>query len=309
MKQRSLGSLTVSEVGIGCNNFGIRLDQAGTDAVVHAALDHGVTFFDTSNTYGETKSELFLGRALGARRADVTIATKFGMGLDERFPDIRWSASPDYIEEACEASLQRLGTDYIDLYQLHFPDAATPLEDTIACLQGLVEKGKIREFGCSNFDAVSLHDAFTAARGGRPFRSVQNQYSLLSREPEEGVLAACDELGLGLLPYYPLANGMLTDKFVPGEAPVAGSRLSLMPENRRGHWLGDDMVARAGRVHAYAKEIGSPVLTLAFSWLLSHPQVSSVIAGASNPAQVAANVAAVTTLDDATRAHLDELTK
>ena len=309
MQQRSLGSLTVSEVGIGCNNFGLRLDQAGTDAVVHAALDHGVTLFDTSNTYGETKSELQLGRALGARRGQVTIATKFGMGLDDRFPAIKWSASPAYIEAACEASLQRLGTDYIDLYQLHFPDAATPLEDTIATLQTLVEKGKIREFGCSNFDAASLHNATTAAKGGRPFRSVQNQYSLLSREPEDGVLAACDELGLGLLPYYPLANGMLTDKFVPGEAPPEGSRLSTMPENRRSHWLGDDMVEQARRVHAYAKEINTPVLTLAFSWLLSHPQVSSVIAGASNPSQVAANVAAATSLDAHVVERLNELTK
>ena len=308
MQQRSIGSLRVSEVGLGCNNFGMRLDQAGTDVVVHAALDHGITFFDTSNTYGETKSELFLGKALGNRRSGVHIASKFGMGLDEKYPDIKWSAHPDYVASACDASLQRLGTDYIDLYQLHFPDAATPLEDTIAALQALVEAGKIREFGCSNFEPERLALAKEAARGGQAFVSVQNQYSLLSREPETGVLDSCDELGLGLLPYYPLANGMLTDKFVPGMPPPAGSRLDKMPENRRGHWLGDEMVQRAGAVHSYAKEINTPVLTLAFSWLLSHPQVSSVIAGASNAAQVAANVSAVTTLSSEVVAELNRLT-
>ncbi len=308
MQQRSIGSLRVSEVGLGCNNFGMRLDQAGTNVVVHAALDHGITFFDTSNTYGETKSEQFLGRALGDRRSGVHIASKFGMGLDERYPDIKWSAHPDYVASACDASLKRLGTDYIDLYQLHFPDAEVPLEDTIAALQSLVEAGKIREFGCSNFDPARLALAKEAARGGQAFVSVQNQYSLLSREPEDGVLDSCDELGLGLLPYYPLANGMLTDKFVPGMPPPAGSRLDKMPENRRGHWLGDEMVQRAGAVHAYAKEINTPVLTLAFSWLLSHPQVSSVIAGASNAEQIAANVQAVTTLSSETVAKLNALT-
>ena len=308
METRSLGSLQISAVGIGCNNFGMRLDEAGTSAIVHAALDHGITFFDTSNTYGATQSEVLLGRALGARRRDVHIATKFGMGLDESFPDIKWSAAPDYIESALEASLARLGTDYVDLYQLHFPDANTPLEDTIAALQTLRDAGKIREFGCSNFSADMLRDAHRAARGAQGFRSVQNQYSLLHREPEEGVLDACDELGMGLLPFYPLANGMLTDTYVPGAAPSAGTRLAAMPENRRGHWLGDDMVARAGRVHDVAREAGISVLTLAFSWLLSHRQVSSVIAGASNPHQVAANVAAVTTLGDDVVAALDAAT-
>ena len=308
MEERSIGSLRVSSVGLGCNNFGIRLDQTGTDNVVHAALDHGITFFDTSNTYGETQSEFFLGRALGARRASISIASKFGMGLDERFPDIKWSAHPDYVASACEESLRRLGTDHIDLYQLHFPDAATPLEDTIAALQSLVAAGKIREFGCSNFDAASLRSAHVAALGQQPFRSVQNQYSLLARDPEDGVLAACDELGLGLLPYYPLANGMLTDKFVPGAPPAEGTRLAKMPENRRGHWLGEEMVDRASAVHTFARSINTPVLTLAFSWLLSHPQVSSVIAGASNAEQIAANVAAVRALSPEVIAELNRLT-
>lgn len=309
MKTRSLGSLHISEVGIGCNNFGMRLDEAGTKVVVDAAIDHGVTFFDTSNTYGATQSEVLLGRALGTRRPHVHIATKFGMGLDDNFPDIKWSAAPDYIRSACEASLSRLGTDYIDLYQLHFPDAATPLEDTIAALQDLQSAGKIREFGCSNFEPKRLRDAARAAGTGSRFRSVQNQYSLLHREPEEGVLDVCDELDMGLLPFYPLANGMLTDKFTPGEAPPVGTRLANMPENRRGHWLGDDMVNAAHRVHAIAREHNVSVLTLAFSWLLSHGAVRSVIAGASNAQQVAANVAAVTTLDDALLRELDAATK
>ena len=309
MKSRSLGSLHISEVGIGCNNFGMRLDEAGTKVVVDAAIDHGITFFDTSNTYGATQSEVLLGRALGARRPHVHIATKFGMGLDENFPDIKWSAAPDYIRSACEASLSRLGTDYIDLYQLHFPDAATPLEDTIATLQDLQSAGKIREFGCSNFEPERLRDAARAAGAGSRFQSVQNQYSLLHREPEDGVLDVCDELDMGLLPFYPLANGMLTDKFTPGEAPPAGSRLANMPENRRGHWLGDDMVNAAQRVHAIARDHNISVLTLAFSWLLSHSAVRSVIAGASNAQQVSANVAAVTALDDALLQELDVATK
>ena len=309
MKTRSLGSLEISEVGIGCNNFGMRLDEVGTKVVVDAALDHGITFFDTSNTYGATQSEVLLGRALGGRRSRVHIATKFGMGLDDNFPDIRWSAAPDYIVSACDASLARLSTDYIDLYQLHFPDAATPIEDTIAALQGLQAAGKIREFGCSNFDATMLRSAAAAAGGGSTFRSVQNQYSLLHREPETGVLEACGELQMGLLPFYPLANGMLTDKFTPGAAPVAGSRLANMPENRRGHWLGDDMVAAAQRVHDIAHRHDVSVLTLAFSWLLHHPEVSSVIAGASNAEQVAANVAAATQLEPSLIAELNEATK
>ena len=309
MKSRSLGSLHISEVGIGCNNFGMRLDEAGTKVVVDAAIDHGITFFDTSNTYGATQSEVLLGRALGARRPHVHIATKFGMGLDENFPDIKWSAAPDYIRSACEASLSRLGTDYIDLYQLHFPDAATPLEDTIATLQDLQSAGKIREFGCSNFEPERLREAARAAGTGSRFQSVQNQYSLLHREPEDGVLDVCDELDMGLLPFYPLANGMLTDKFTPGEAPPAGSRLANMPENRRGHWLGDDMVNAAHRVHAIARDHNISVLTLAFSWLLSHSAVRSVIAGASNAQQVSANVAAVTALDDALLQELDVATK
>jgi aryl-alcohol dehydrogenase-like predicted oxidoreductase len=230
------------------------------------------------------------------------------MGLDDNFPEIKWSAAPDYIESALEASLSRLGTDYLDLYQLHFPDAATPLEDTIATLHNLRDAGKIREFGCSNFTAEMLRDAHRAAAGGEGFRSVQNQYSLLHREPEDGVLDACDELGMGLLPFYPLANGMLTDKYIPGAAPVDGTRLAAMPENRRGHWLGDDMVARAGRVHDVAREAEIPVLTLAFSWLLSHRQISSVIAGASNADQVAANVAAITNLSDEVLAALNAAT-
>jgi aryl-alcohol dehydrogenase-like predicted oxidoreductase len=290
MEHRSLGSLSVSVVGVGCNNFGARLDQAGSSAVVHAALEAGVNFFDTADIYGATKSEVFLGVALGARRAEAVVASKFGMPID----DTRHGASPEYVRAACEDSLRRLGTDYIDLYQLHYPDESVPIAETLGALNELVVAGKVREIGCSNFTAEQLRDAKAAAGASATFVSVQNQYSLLDRSPErDGVLAACDELGIGFLPFYPLANGLLTGKVRPGEAPPAGTRLASMPSDRSAHWLSEEMKGRVAALLAYADSIDTPLLSVAFSWLLSHRAVTSVIAGASSPAQIAANAEAV----------------
>ena len=305
MERRTLGSLHVSAVGIGCNNFGSRLDGEGTTRVVNAAIEHGINFFDTADIYGATQSEVLLGAALGARRSDVVIATKFGMPLD----DTHFGAAPSYVKAACEDSLRRLGTDYIDLYQLHYPDETVPIGDTIAALQELVAAGKVREIGCSNLSAQQLRDAKEAAGDGPGFVTVQNQYSLLAREPEhDGVLEACAQLGIGFLPFYPLANGLLTGKIRPGEPLPAESRLSTMPADRSVHWLSDEFQARVGALLLYAQKIEVPMLRLAFSWLLSHPQVTSVIAGASNPVQVRANAEAPLILSDEQVKRLNELT-
>ena len=305
MERRSLGSLEVSEVGLGCNNFGTRLDQARATLVVNGALEAGVTFFDTADTYGATNSEVFLGEALGARRRDVVIATKFGMPID----DTHFGAKPAYVRSACEDSLRRLNTDCIDLYQLHYPDETVPIAETLGALQELVAEGKVREIGCSNFNAQQLRDAKAAAGEGPSFVSVQNQFSLLDRSPErDGVLATCQDLSIGLLPFYPLANGLLTGKVRPGEPLLEGTRLSNMPPERSAHWLSDEFQFRVGSLLEYAESINVPILSLAFSWLLSHPVVPSVIAGASSADQIRANVASVAALSDEQLEELSRLT-
>jgi aryl-alcohol dehydrogenase-like predicted oxidoreductase len=305
VEHRLLGTLSVSVVGVGCNNFGTRLDERAARAVVDGAIEHGVTFFDTADVYGSTHSEEILGRAMGTRRTEIAIATKFGMPLD----DERFGASPLYVRSACEASLRRLGTEYIDLYQLHAPDPEVPITDTLGALADLVTQGKVRQIGCSNLTVDQLRAAKEAAGSGPAFVSIQNQYSLLWRLPErDGVLAACDELDLGFLPYYPLANGLLTGKVRPGEPVPEGTRLSLMGPERAAHWLSESFTTRVGELLTYAQSISTPILTLAFSWLLSHRAVSSVIAGASTPEQVAANVAAVQSLDSSVVRELDRLT-
>ncbi len=305
METRVLGSLRVSVVGVGCNNFGSRLDQAGTDHVVHGALDAGITFFDTADVYGATKSEELLGVALGARRDDAVIASKFGMPID----DSHFGASPNYVRSACEDSLRRLGTDHIDLYQLHYPDDTVPIADTLGALRELVIAGKVREIGCSNLNVAQLRDAKAAAGDGPAFVSVQNQYSLLHREPErEGVIDACGDLAMGFLPFYPLANGLLTGKVQPGQPVPEESRLAKMAPERSAHWLGDDLQAKVAVLLEYARSIEIPILSLAFSWLLSHDVVSSVIAGASNADQIRANANAVRTLEPAVIQRLNELT-
>ena len=288
MDTRRIGSLAVSVVGIGCNNFGIRLDAAGTAAVVNAALDAGVDFFDTADIYGRTQSEELLGRALGARRKDVVVATKFGMKVDET----KRGAKPAYVRQACEDSLRRLGTDYIDLYQLHEPDPTVPIADTLGALDELVKAGKVREIGCSNFSVEQIREAEGAVKpGAARFVSVQNRYSLLHREPEEnGVLAECELRGLAFLPFFPLESGLLTGKVRRGQPVPAGSRLT--EERYSGRFLDDRRVDTVEELIAYAVGRGHTVLDLAFGWLLAHAPVASVTAGATKPEQVRANVAA-----------------
>ncbi len=306
MNYRPLGSLQVSSVGVGCNNFGTRLDETATRAVVDAALDAGVTLFDTADIYGETRSEEFLGRALAGRRSEAVIATKFGVRLDGSGFD----SSPEYVRRACEDSLRRLGTDYIDLYQVHFPDEATPIAETLDALQQLKTAGKVREVGCSNFSVNHLREARDASSAVR-FVSLQSQYSLLARYPEnDGTLADCAEWNVGFLPYYPLANGLLTGKIRPGQPLPEGTRLALMPEDRRAHWLGDQLQGVVGRLLDYVDQLEDvTLLECAFSWLLAQPAVASVIAGASSPEQIRANVAAARELPDDVLARLDEITR
>ncbi|HEU4878848.1 MAG TPA: aldo/keto reductase [Gemmatimonadaceae bacterium] len=302
MLTRRIGSLDVSVIGLGCNNFGRRLDEAATAKVVNAAIEAGITFFDTADIYGKTKSEEFLGRAIGRRRDDVVIATKFGMVVDEN----RKGAHPDYVKQACEDSLRRLGTDYIDLYQLHTPDATVPIEDTLGAMNDLVKSGKVREIGCSNFSVDQLHEADVAAHpGAARFVSVQNEYSLFHLEPgRNGVLAECAALGMAFLPYFPLANGMLTGKYRKGQAPPAGSRIST---GWHAELLTDDNLDKVEKLIAFSESHGHTILELAFSWLLEREMVSSVIAGATSPEQVRANANAP--VWDLTEAELEEVNR
>ncbi|HVF33219.1 MAG TPA: aldo/keto reductase [Acidimicrobiales bacterium] len=305
---RTLGRLTVSLVGLGCNNFGMRIDQERTQAVVDAALDAGITLFDTADIYGGTRSEVFLGQALGAHRDEVVVATKFGGPIGEG----KGGARPAYVKEACEASLQRLGTDRIDLYQLHFPDDSTPIEDTLGALHELVEEGKVREIGCSNFDGARL-DASQAAsteRGIARFVSVQNQLSLLDRRQEADTIAACERHGVGILPYFPLASGMLTGKYRRGSEPPEGTRLAGMPAERRDKAMGDRTFDVVEALTAFAEERGHTILELAMSWLATMPAMASVIAGATRPEQVRENASAVGwELTHEERAEVDRLSR
>jgi aryl-alcohol dehydrogenase-like predicted oxidoreductase len=291
MQTRNLGSLVVSVVGLGCNNFGGRLDQERTTAVVNAALDAGINFFDTADVYGGTHSEEFIGRALGARRRSVIVATKFGIPLDEQRTG---GAHPDYLRRALEDSLKRLGTDYIDLYQLHRPDPAVPIADTLGALDELKRAGKVREIGSSNFNVEQIRQAEAAVKpGAAHFVSVQNEYSLLQREPERGVLAECAARGIGFLPYFPLASGLLSGKYAPGASPPpATARLADSSAPIATRFRSERNAALAEQLGRFAASRGHSLLELAFSWLLERPAVSSVIAGATSAEQICANVAA-----------------
>ncbi|MEI9939033.1 MAG: aldo/keto reductase [Pseudomonadota bacterium] len=286
-QRRKVGSLEVSIVGVGCNNFGSRLDQSGTQRVVDAALEAGLNFFDTADVYGGTQSEEYLGRALGARRGSVLIASKFGMRIDDQ----RKGARPEYVLRAAEDSLRRLGTDYIDLYQLHRPDPEVPIADTLGALDQLVKAGKVREIGCSNFSAEQLEVSAEAARRAtlKPFVSVQNEFSLLAREPAESLLPAVERAGLAFLPYFPLASGLLSGKYRPGQVAPEGTRLTAPDSRLRDRFLNDKNLALSAAFDELARARGRSLLELAFSWLLSHRAVASVIAGASTAAQVKAN--------------------
>lgn len=304
METRKIGSLDVSVIGLGCNNFGWRLDYDRTVAVVDVALEAGINFLDTADIYGGTESEEFLGRALAGRRDRVVLATKFGMKVDDQ----RKGAKPDYVRRACEDSLRRLRTDRIDLYQLHQPDPETPIADTLGALDELVKSGKVREIGCSNFSVAQLREAKAAATAGDDgarFVSVQNQFSLLHRDPEAEVLPECAREGLAFLPFFPLASGMLTGKYRRGQPLPEGTRLAKKSSSS---FLNDRNLDVAEELIHFAAFRGHSLLELAFSWLLSHKPVASVIAGATSPEQVRANVkAAAWHLTPADLAEVDKL--
>ena len=292
MTYRHLGDsgLTVSTVGLGCNNFGMRIDAAATERVVGAALEHGITMFDTSDSYGD--SEIFLGNALGARRADIVLATKFGSDL-RGANGADWGArgSRRYIRKAVERSLSRLQTDYIDLYQLHMPDPFTPIEETLSALSDLVHEGKVRYIGNSNFSGWQIADADWIARttGSARFISAQNHYNLIDRAAETDVLPACERFGLGQLPYFPLASGLLTGKYQRGVAAPADGRIAAW---HMGAMLSDANFDKVDALSNFATERGLSLLQVALGGLASRPAIASVIAGATSPEQVAANVEA-----------------
>jgi aryl-alcohol dehydrogenase-like predicted oxidoreductase len=305
MELRKIGSLEVSLVGLGCNNFGGRIDEARTKEVVDAAINAGVTFFDTADVYGGGgASETLLGRALGSRRKDVVVATKFGMPMGEG----KAGAAPAYVKQACEDSLRRLGVDVIDLYQQHAPDQAVPIEDTLGALSELVAEGKVREIGCSNFTPEMI-DAAAAAGTPSRFVTVQNELSLLRRKGDTDLVAACQRNDLSILPYFPLASGMLTGKYHRGEEPPSGTRLAGMPEERRERALSDRAFDVVEALEAFATSKGRTLLELAMSWLAHLPAMGSVIAGATSPDQVRANAGAVGwVLSDEERAEVDRIT-
>ncbi|MBW3588414.1 MAG: aldo/keto reductase [Actinobacteria bacterium] len=317
MEMRHLGRFEVSVVGLGCNNFGMRIGEKETAAVVDAALEHGINFFDTADVYGATLSEKFLGSALRSRRDEAVIATKFGNMLSERVGDemkpIEGSggASKRWIVQAIEGSLKRLGTDRIDLYQLHLPAGDVPFDETLEALNDLVEQGKVLEIGCSNFSGDQIDETMkiSANKGWAAWVTAQNHYNLLHREVETDVLPACERNGLKMLPYFPLASGLLTGKYQRGEEPPAGTRLAAAPENRRASIFTDRNFDIVDQLSAFAEQRGHSLLDLAISWLAARPTVASVIAGATKPEQVAANVAAVTwTLEQKEIEEIDRIT-
>jgi aryl-alcohol dehydrogenase-like predicted oxidoreductase len=286
MEKRKIGSLEVSVVGLGCNNFGWRVGADATKAVIDATLDSGINFLDTADMYGNGESEMFLAQALGARRKSVVLATKFGFSMGEG----KSGASPNYVREAAEASLKRLKTDYIDLYLIHTPDPATPIGDTLAAMDELVKAGKVREIGCSNFSAAQLREAHAAVKAGAArLINIQNQYSLIHREPEAELLPECRRTGTTFTPYFPLENGLLTGKYRKGQP---------LPEHSRAKdaWgptvFTDKNLDLVESLIRLASSKGHTLLELAVSWLASQEGIVSVIAGAKSPEQVRANAAA-----------------
>ena len=293
METRVLGKNgpKVSVIGLGCNNFGGRLDLAGTREVVAKALDLGINFFDTADIYGGRTynnyggSEVDLGAALGSRRKEVVLATKFGMV----FEGAGSGAKRAYVMSACEASLKRLKTDYIDLYQIHTPDPATPIEETLRALDDLRQQGKVRFIGCSNFSAKQIDDGMkvSAQHNLAAFVSSQDEYSLLVRDEEQATVPVLKKYGLGLLPYFPLASGMLTGKYKRGQPGPKGARLS--GPGLSGRYMNDANWAIVEKLEAFCAQRGKTILELAFAWLLAHDYVPSVIAGATSPEQVKQN--------------------
>ena len=293
MEYAPLGNsgLVVSALGIGCNAFGRRIDQEQTTAVVTAALDNGVNFFDTADVYGTGASETMLGTALGSRREEVVIATKFGMNMGDTYPGAQSNrAGRGYVMRAVEGSLSRLGTDHIDLYQLHTPDRITPIEETLSALTDLVQAGKVRYIGCSNFASWEVADAALVADaiGSEHFITAQNEYSLYNRSAEAELVPALEHYGMSLLPYFPLAYGLLTGKYVQSDRAPEGTRLAT--ETARFEGAKWDIIEG---FRAFAAERGISMLDVALGGLRAQPAVDTIIAGATRPEQVAANAGAV----------------
>ena len=308
MQYRRLGNsgLKVSAVGLGTNNFGGRTDEARSVEVINRALDLGVTTFDTADIYNLGRSEEIIGRALKGRRHQVELLTKVGMKMGEGPHDT--GSSRKHIVEGCEASLRRLQTDYIDLYQIHQWDPSTPLEETLRALDDLVTSGKVRYIGCSNYAAWQLTWSLWISdkRGYAPFVSVQPEYNLFNRTVEKELLPACRTLGVGVIPFFPLAAGLLTGKYKRGEPVPPGTRFDLNKALQVN--LTDEKFDKVDRLTELAHQFGRPVSQLAITWLLARPEVSTVIAGATRPEQVDENAAATTwVLDEATLAEIDRI--
>ena len=286
MKTNKLGSLDVTVVGLGTNNFGFGMEQDAVDTVVDRAIEVGINFFDTADVY--LASEERLGKALNGRRDQILIATKFGSPMGEG----KSGGSAAYIGQAVERSLRKLDTDRIDLYQIHRPDSETPIAETRGALGELVKEGKVREIGCSNFTAEMLREADQAVADGAPkFVSVQNQYNLLHRDDESDAIPECEKLGISFLPYFPLASGLLSGKYTRGEAPPEGTRMQRWGDRAQGS-LTDANFDVVDALSTWAKDHGHSVLELAIAWLAAKPFIGSVIAGATKPEQVSANAAA-----------------
>lgn len=308
MERRKIGSLEVSVVGLGANNFGNRLDRNETATVLGAALDVGVNFIDTADMYSKTASEAFIGDWLrGQRRDDVVVATKFGMA----YGDEPGGASAAYVRSAIDGSLRRLGTDYIDLYIVHRPDPGTPIGETIGALSDLIAQGKVREIGCSDFSVGQLREAEAAASGGAPrFVNLQREYSLLNRAVEADALPLCAELGVGFVPYRPLAHGLLTGKYRSDQVAPQGSRLATAPADRQRQALSVQNLQTVERLMRFAEDRGHSLLELAMSWLLVRAEVSSIIAGAMSADQIRTNAEAASwALTSADIAEVDRITE
>jgi len=311
MEYRNVGrsGLQVSVAGLGCNNFGMRIDKEQTSVVVQRALELGVTLFDTADIYGGTRSEEFLGAALGERRKNVVVATKFVGPVGEG--PLNRGASRRHVFDAVEGSLRRLGTDWIDLYQIHFPDVTTPIEETLRALDDIVRQGKVRYVGCSNFASWQVVEAQWTARTRHftPLISSQNEYNLLDRRIERELVPACQEYGLGILPYFPLASGFLSGKYRQGEKPPEGTRIAAWGA-RGEEILSERNFAILSGLERFAEQRGRTVLDVAIGWLASHDYLPSVIAGATKPEQVEQNVkAAEWRLTPEEMAEVDAITK
>jgi aryl-alcohol dehydrogenase-like predicted oxidoreductase len=305
MERRRIGALEVSVVGLGCNNFGMRLDADASRAVVDAALDAGIDYFDTAESYGGGRSEEFLGAAIAGRRDQVVVATKWGgRGSPDRY------GSPAAVRTALAGSLSRLRVEHVDHYQLHRPDPDVPLAETLGALAELRAEGKVREIGCSNFDAGQLDSAAEVAGelGIPPFASVQNRYSLLTRDPErDGVLAACARHDLAFVPFFPLESGVLTGKYRAGEPAPEGTRLAAWGD-RAGAFMDDERMDQVEKLTSWAAERDHTILDLAMSWLVTNRQIASVICGATSPDQVRSNVEASRwALTDADRGDIERV--